>query len=256
MEKVYDNIVNWLIKFGPKVVVALLILFIGEWIIHLLRRWAKSLLVKRNVDVTLRPFLQSLVTILLQVGLFLMCMQVLDVKLTLLATLIGALGVAGGLALSGTMQNFASGILILLLKPYRVGDNIIAQAMEGSVASIQLFYTVITTYNNTTVIVPNSKLSNEVIINVSRMGKRRLDIQWKFPYTTNFDRVRQTLQATVDASDYIDKDPAPRIGIFQLDLDGYIVFINVWIAAHDFQDHRLELQEKMLQDLTKAGVRA
>jgi small conductance mechanosensitive channel len=255
MEKVYNNIVNWLITYGPKVVVALLILIIGEWLIHLARKWIKALLEKRHIDITLRPFVQSLASIILQVGLFLVCMQVLDVKLTLLATLIGAMGVAAGLALSGTMQNFASGILILLLKPYRVGDNIIAQAMEGSVSSIQLFYTVMTTYSNTTVIIPNSKLSNEVIINVSRMGQRRLDIQLKFGYNAGIDQVRKTIGDSLASVSFIQKEPGPRIGVLSLEPDGFIVVVNVWLQAHGFQDGKLELQETLLKDLTKAGLK-
>jgi len=256
MEKVYNNGLNWLVHFGPKVVIAILILVIGEWLIHFARKWIKALLEKRRIDITLRPFLQSLAAIMLQVGLFLACMQVLDVKLTLLATLIGAMGVAAGLALSGTMQNFASGILILLLKPYRVGDNIIAQTMEGSVASIQLFYTVITTYNNTTVIIPNSKLSNEVIINVSRMGHRRLEIQLKFSYNAGIDQVKKTIAESLASVSFIQKEPAPRIGVLSLEADGFIVVVNAWLEAHGFQDARLELQEKLLKDLTKAGLKA
>lgn len=103
--------------------------------------------------------------------------------MTMFAALVGAFGVAAGLALSGTLENFTSGILILLLKPFRVGDNIIAQAQEGTVTSIQLFYTVVLTFDNRTVIVPNSKLSNEVIINLSREGLRRMDIELKLAST-------------------------------------------------------------------------
>src|SRR6185312_5183593 len=101
-------------------------------------------------------------------------------EMTLFATVVGAFGVAAGLALSGTLQNFASGILILLLKPFKVGDNIITQGLEGTVTSIEIFYTLVTTFDNRSVIVPNSKLSNEVIINISREGRRRLDINYKF----------------------------------------------------------------------------
>ena len=127
--------------------------------------------------------MQGALNILLKILLALALLQVLGIQMTMFAALVGAFGVAAGLALSGTLENFTSGILILLLKPFRVGDNIIAQAQEGTVTSIQLFYTVVLTFDNRTVIVPNSKLSNEVIINLSREGLRRMDIELKLAST-------------------------------------------------------------------------
>ncbi len=124
------------------------------------------------------------------------------------AAIIGAFGVAAGLALSGTLQNFTSGILILWLKPFRVGDNIIAQGSEGTVTMIRIFYTIVTTFDNRTVIIPNSKLSNEVIVNLSREGNRRLDIVLRFEFSVPFEQVKAILEQTIHSQTDLLKEPA------------------------------------------------
>jgi small conductance mechanosensitive channel len=136
-----------------------------------------------------------------------------------------------------------------------VGDSIIAQGQEGIVSSIQIFFTVVTTYNNTTVIIPNSKLSNEVIINLSRQGKRRLDVELKFGFGISFEQVRSIVQQRIDRTEEILKDPAPNFGVSTVDPDGYKVMINIWVDAHKYHNVRLSFQEVIIDDLKAAGVR-
>ena len=174
------------------------------------------------------------------------CMQLVGIEMTIFVSMVAASSVAIGLALSGTMQNFASGILILLLKPYRVGDTIMAQNQQGIVKSIQLFYTVVVTFDNRTVIFPNSKLSNEVIINLSREGKRRLDIELVIPNTIAFEVVKQKIVDVLRADENIIHDPETRIGISSLDADKYKIMINAWTQAHGYEDTRLKLQEMLM----------
>src|SRR5206468_1067274 len=182
-------------------------------------------------------------------------MQILGIQMTIFAAVIGAFGVAAGLALSGTLQNFASGVLILLLKPYRVGDNISTQGQEGTVTTIQLFYTVILTFDNKTVIVPNSKLSNEVILNLSRQGTRRLDIELKFSYGYDFEQLKQIINKSVEDFGKINKEPEHRIGVSQLESDGFNIMINVWINAHGFEDTKYSFQQILVADLKKSGIK-
>jgi small conductance mechanosensitive channel len=182
-------------------------------------------------------------------------LQILGIKMTLFAALIAALGVAAGLALSGTLQNITSGIMILLLKPFRQGDNIIAQGQEGTVSSIQIFYTVVTTFDNRTVILPNSKLSNEVIINTSRQGTRRLDVELKFNYGIPLEQIREIVNKTIAASGNVLKEPLPRIGISSLDPDGFKVMINAWTNSHGFHDTRLAFQEQLMTNLKDGGIK-
>ncbi|GAC1455850.1 MAG: hypothetical protein NVSMB7_17470 [Chitinophagaceae bacterium] len=181
-------------------------------------------------------------------------MQIVGFGMTLFTTLIAGFSVAAGLALSGTLQNFASGVLILLLKPYKVGDNVVSQGQEGMVSSIQLFYTVILTFDNKTVIVPNSKLSNEIILNLSRQGKRRVDIELKFKYAIEYEKIKAAVTSCFQSLDNILKEPALRIGVSKLDTDNFSVIINTWIPAHGFEDGKLLINEKLMLDLKKEGM--
>ena len=253
--KFTDRAYDWILTYGPKLIFALIAFFTGQWLIRMLNRWFKKIISNDRFDVTLRPFLQNLFAIILQALLIVALMQVLGIQMTIFAALIGAFGVAAGLALSGTFQNFASGIIIILLKPFRVGDTVNTQEQEGTVTAIRLFYTVILTFNNTTVIVPNSKLSNEIIFNLSKEGKRRIDIEIKFNYGVDFEKMKNIVLTTIASFDQCLKDPAPRIGLQKFEADGYTMVINAWTKAHGFQDTRLSFQEQLLKDIKAAGIK-
>lgn len=246
LEKFYDRAFDWILVFGPRIIIAILLLIIGLWIIKILNRWLKKLLSGKNVDPSLRSFFLNLFVIGLKLLLFVLCLQMVGIEMTIFVSLVAAFGVAIGLALSGTMQNFASGILILLLKPYRVGDTIMAQGQQGIVTSIQLFYTVVLTFDNRTVIFPNSKLSNEVIINLSREGKRRIDIELIIPNTLSFDEAKAKILQVIKDDENIMSDPEPRIGISSLDADKYKIMLSAWTQAHGFEDAKLKLQEMLM----------
>lgn len=209
---------------------------------------------QKNFAPSLRPFLLGLLFTTMQVLLAIAIMQILGIQMSIFAALIASVGVAAGLALSGTLQNFTSGILILVLKPYRVGDNVVAQGNEGTVQSIQLFYTVITTYDNRTVIIPNSKLSNELIVNLSREGRRRLDTEMKVAFTVPFEKIKGIVEAAIRARKEILKDPAYRIGVSHIDPDCYRIIINLWLPAHGFEDERQGFREALLNSLRQSGI--
>jgi small conductance mechanosensitive channel len=253
LNKFYDHAYDWIIGYGPRFLFGMLALFIGLWLIKILLRWSHNGMHRKELDPSVKPFLLSLIGVVLRILLLLGVMQIIGIEMTLFTAVVGAFGVAAGLALSGTLQNFASGILILLLKPFVVGDNIITQGMEGTVTSIQIFYTIVTTFDNRVVIVPNSKLSNEVIINISREGSRRLDIQLKFGTEANYVQMKQLINEAIDKCENILTTPERRIGIAELQPDGYLVSINVWVNSHGFQDTKLQLQETILQDLKQAA---
>jgi len=246
---------DWLLRYGPRIIIAIILMFFGFWFIRKMRGWIAGTFVKREVDPTLQPFLVSFSGVLLQILLILTIIQVLGIPMTMFAALVGAFGVAAGLALSGTLQNFTSGILILLLKPFRVGDNIIAQGQEGTVSSIQIFYTLLTTFDNRTVVLPNSKLSNEVIVNLSREGIRRLDVELKFTFNIPFEEVKSILTNTLNAHKELLKEPTFRIGVSTVDADGYKVMVNTWVKPHGFQDIKLTLQENIIRDLIAKGIK-
>jgi small conductance mechanosensitive channel len=253
--KIYEKISNWVLTYGPRALLAVAILVAGIWIIRLSKRWFENFLSRRNLDKSLKPFLLGTLTIALQILLVLVLLQVLGIRMTMFAALAGAFGVAAGLALSGTLQNFTSGIIILLLRPFRVGDIIIAQGQEGTVTSIQIFYTVVLTFDNRTVIVPNSKLSNEIIINLSRQGNRRMDVEMKFSYKIPYERVKAIIEQAIDKADDLLNDPPLRIGIEGLEPDGYRVRINIWVKAFGFNDIRLAFQQRLIDEFRKSDVK-
>jgi len=255
LNKFYEQAQAWIIRVGPRILIAIVVLFIGLWLIKLIKRWTRNALHNRSVSSTLVPFLLNLVITALYVLLVLLLMQILGIQMTLFAAIVGGLSVAAGLALSGTLQNFASGILILLLKPFRMGDIIITQGQEGTVSSIQLFYTIITTFDSKTVIVPNSKLSNEIIINTSREGKRRMDVEFKVNYGVDLEQVRQIISGILKNDKDILDHPSPDIGISALDPDGYKIMVNAWVNPKGFQDEKLSLQEKIVQQIKAAGIK-
>ena len=234
---------------------ALAVLLIGIWALRVLNRWIKKGLLVKRINPSVRYFLQNLIAISLQIILVMVVLQIAGIQLTFLSAIIAGFTVTIGLALSGTLQNFVSGILILLLKPYRVGDNISTQGQEGSVTSIQLFYTIVLTFDNKTIIIPNGQLSNNVVINLSREGKRRLDIELKFPYAIDIPQVKKILQTSIDSSEHILPEPVARIGVSAIDYDWYTINVNVWINAHGFYDTKLLLQEKLISDLKAAGIK-
>ena len=199
-----------------------------------------------DVHMSLRPFFASVAFISLHVLLFLLVMQILGIRLTIFAALLAAMGAAAGLALSGTLQNFAGGILILMLKPFKVGDNIVAQGQEGTVTSIQIFFTIVTTFDNKTVIIPNSKLSNEIIINITQLGSRRLDITLKYPYTTAYGSINKILANLFKEMPEVCKEPPPRISILSMDKDDYTILIQLWVKAHGYEDSRFAINDKIM----------
>jgi len=251
-EKVYNALIQLVVQRGPAILAGVFVLLVGWWLIKLLSRTMSSILQRKNINPTLKPFLISIVITTLRVLLVIGVMQIMGIQLSIFAALIAAVGVAAGLALSGTLQNFASGILILILRPFEVGDNIIAQGQQGSVTSIQIFYTVVTTFDNQTVIIPNSKLSNEVIVNISKTGKRRMDIELKFSNSDRFEDVKQKIDAAIAETPNLLNDPPPRIGISSIESDGgYKVMLNVWVNAHGFMDTKMVFQQNLMKHLHK-----
>jgi small conductance mechanosensitive channel len=254
IDRFYDKVYTWILTFGPRILLAVILLIVGLWLIRLFKRWLGNVLERRHLAPSIKPFLQGTLTVALQVLLFFALLQILGVQMTVFAAVIGSFGVAAGFALSGTLQNFASGVLILLLKPYVVGDKIITQGQEGTVTSIQLFYTIVLTLDNKTVIVPNSKLSNEIIINLSRQGTRRLDVNLKFNYGYDFDKLKGIMLASIKEIKAILPVPEYRIGITALETDGFTISVQVWTNADGFENTKLVLHQTLVDDLKGSGI--
>jgi small conductance mechanosensitive channel len=255
LEEFYHQFHVWLVANGQNYIFGLVILVLGFTIIRILKTRLRSRMARRNVDSSLQPFFLSLTITTLYVLLMLSVFKIIGFELTVLSTIIGAFGVAAGLALSGTFQNFAGGVLILLLKPFEIKDNIIAQGQDGVVTSIQLFYTVLLTGDNRTVIIPNGKLFNEVIVNITREGKRRLDFELKLGYIVDVEQVKGIIHNAIKITKGVIRKPEPIVGVFALEIDGIRFTVRVWVDPVDYFDVKLFLQEKIVKDLRDADVK-
>jgi small conductance mechanosensitive channel len=252
--KFYDEFYTWLINSGIRVVTGIIVFFVGIWLVRILKSRLRKVLLKSKVNSSIQPFIFSLSIPALYVLLILLVIDILGLQLTMFTTIIGAFSVAVGLSLSGTFQNFAGGVLILLLKPFEVDDNIIAQGQEGKVTSILIFYTVLLTYDNRTIIIPNGKLFNEVIINLSREGKRRLDFDVKLAYAADIDKAKQIILDAIQSIDSILIDLPVRVGITGLEIDSIRVVVNVWLLPDDYLVTKIALMEKIIKELGAAGI--
>ncbi len=254
VKEFYQQFHHWLITRGPNYVFGILVFAIGLWIIRFLRTRLRLRLSQRKVHSSLQPFILSLTITSLYVLLIISVMNIVGFEMTIFTTIIGAFSVAAGLALSGTFQNFAGGVLILLLKPFELDDSILAQGQDGRVISIQIFYTVLLTADNKTVIIPNGKLFNEVIVNVTREGKRRLDFDIRLSYAADIDKAKQVMLDAIKSTKNILTDPAVRVGLIGLDNDSIRITINVWVEPANFLDVKIDLMEKIMKNLAAAGI--
>ncbi|RYY61569.1 MAG: mechanosensitive ion channel family protein [Chitinophagaceae bacterium] len=250
-----DRALNWIITHGPKIIIGFIVLIVGFWLIRVFGRVLRKTMERRSFNPSLRYFLQNLVVVTLQILLLIFGLGLMGVELTFLTAIFAGLTVAAGLALSGTLNNFVSGILILILHPYRVGDNIISQGQEGKVQSIQLFYTIILTYDNKTIIVPNGQLSNNVTINLSREGDRRLDVELKLSYGIEYEDVKRLVDDAVKSVENILHEPKYRVGVTKLEADKYTVEINMWLNADGYRDSSMVIHERIMEKLKQGGIK-
>ena len=193
VQTLWTKFIELSMSYGPKLILAIIVLIVGFWIIKKLLHLTELVMEKRNIEVSLRTFLKSLINIILKVLLLISVLQMVGVETTSFIAMLGAAGLAIGMALQGSLSNFAGGVLILLFKPYRVGDLIEAQGFTGVVEDIHIFTTKLTTAQGLTIIIPNSLLSNGNIVNHNILGRKRVDIVFGIDYGADIDTAKQVL---------------------------------------------------------------
>jgi small conductance mechanosensitive channel len=255
LDKLYDKAYDWVFTHGPNLFFGLILLVIGLRLIKFIRSRLRDRMSRNKIHSSLQPFFLSLSITALHILLIVTVMEIIGLQMTIFTTVIGAFSVAAGLALSGTLQNFAGGVLILLLKPFEIDDNIIAQGQDGIVTSIQLFYTVLLTFDHRTIIIPNGKLFNEVIVNITREGKRRLDFELKLGYIVDVDQVKSIIENAIKTTPKILEAPSSLVGVLALEIDGIKFTVRVWVNPNDYLIVKLSLQEKIVKDLREADVK-
>lgn len=243
------------VEFVSRLLVAVLIYVLGAWMIRILKRAFKILMEKRDVDLSLRTFLYSLASIGLNFILIVSIIGVLGVEMTSFVALFASAGIAIGMALSGTLQNFANGVFILLLKPYRVGDYIEVQQVSGTVKAIQITSTLLTTPDNRTIIIPNGVLLSGTIINYSQQKFRRVDWVFSIVYGDDYEKARKLLLDLIaDESRILSEPDAPAIWLGALGQSSVDVFVRVWVNAQDYWPVLFSMNEKVYKSFPEHGL--
>jgi len=255
LDTVIGKLIDLGVDLGGRILGALIIFIIGKFLISWANKLFAKLLIKRKVDTGVQTFLKSMVSLLLYVMLGLAVIGKLGIELTGFAALLASAGVAIGMALSGNLQNFAGGIIILIFRPYKVGDYIEASTgASGTVQEIQIFHTVLVTPDNKVVYAPNGAMSNAVVTNYSHKEVRRVDFSFGVEYGTDFDRVQAVLNSIIAADNRILSTPAPFIELGQLADSSVNITVRVWTKASDYWGVFFDMNKTVYATFNKEGI--
>ena len=250
-----NKLINAGIDLGGRILAALIIFIIGKFIINWANKLFAKMLEKRKVDASIQSFLKSIVNITLLVLLFLAVIGKLGIELTSFAALLASVGVAVGMALSGNLSNFAGGVIILVFRPYKVGDYIEASTgVSGTVTDIQIFHTVLTTPDNKVIFAPNGAMSGAVVTNYSRKDLRRVDFSFGVEYGTDFELVKATLLEIINKDNRIINDPAPFIELGALADSSVNITVRVWVKAIDYWAVNFDMNKNVYATFNEKGI--
>ncbi len=254
LQDLLDAAGNFVVTYGLRFLAAVILLIVGLWLSGKVSRVLYSMMEKREIDPSLRSFLKSLVSILLKILVIITVLTLVGVPMTSFIAILGAAGLAVGLALSGTLQNFAGGVLLLIIKPFKVGDFIEAQGFMGTVKDIQIFHTVLQTIDNVIVTVPNGGLSTGSVTNYSINPTRRG--QWVFgiAYGDSVPKAKDAIKEVLDNDPRVLEDPAPMIFLSKLNDSSVDITVRAWAKAEDFWPFSFDLHEKVYDAFQRAGI--
>lgn len=236
---------EFVLTYGGKLLLALVTLLAGLWLIGRLSKVLKKIFEMRAFEHTLQTFLIQLIATTLKLLLFISVITMAGIQMTSFIAILGAAGLAFGLALSGTLQNFAGGVMLLILKPFKAGDYIEAQGFNGTVKEIQIFHTILNTLDNKTIIIPNGPLSNGATTNYSTEPRRRVDWTFGISYSDNIDHAREIVLGLLNADKRILQDPAPFVGLISLGDNSVDLATRAWVETHDYWDVFFAINERV-----------
>ena len=254
LEKVIQQIITFSVDAGKSILLAAVIFIAGRFLISVINRLVVQMMERRKIDATIQSFLRSFINILLTILLLISVVSALGVNTTSFAALLASAGVAIGMALSGNLQNLAGGLIILLFKPYKVGDYIDAQGVSGTVKEIQIFHTVLTTPDNKIIYVPNGSLSSGSVTNYSISALRRVDWTIGVEYGTEIEKVRQTALDLIKKDSRILTDPAPFIALSALADSSVNITIRVWTKNEDYWGVFFDMNQNIYEVFNKEGI--
>ncbi len=245
LQAYWNTAIDMTMIYVPKLLLALVVLLVGMWVIARMLKIMDLAMNTASTDTSLARFLHSLASAVLKVLLLISVASMVGIATTSFVAVLGAAGLAIGLALQGSLANFAGGVLILLFKPYRVGDYIEAQGISGTVKEIQIFSTLIHTPDNKVIIVPNGALSNEVITNYSRASTRRADFIFGIGYDDDIKQAKVLIQELIAQDDRIHSDPEPLVVVSELGDSSVNLSVRVWVASANLSSVRYALTESV-----------
>lgn len=243
-----------LMTYGLNLVWAILTLVVGLWIVKFISRGVRKGLDKGETEETLKSFLTSIITILLKVMVYITALGMLGVEMTSFIAILGAAGLAVGLALSGALQNFAGGVMILLFRPFKAGHFIDAQGHMGTVKEIQIFSTILKTPDNKTILIPNGKLANDSMTNFSIEEKRRVDWTFGIGYGDDIDKAYEVINRLLSEDDRILDDPKPFLALKELADSSVNITVRVWVNAGDYWPVFFRMNEKVYKTFEDEGL--
>ncbi len=254
LEKVLQKLIDMGLAAGKNILLAIVVYIAGRFIIKLINRLMLRTFARRKVELSVQTFLKSFINILLTIILIVSVISVLGINTTSIAALLASAGVAVGMALSGNLQNLAGGLIILVFKPYKVGDYIEAQGTQGTVREIQIFHTIVTRPDSTLAYVPNGAMSSGLITNYSRNELRRLDFVVGVDYGVDVSRVEEITRRIVDNNPLVLSDPAPFIAVDALAESSVNVLIRVWSKTTDYWNLYYDLRREIYDTYNREGI--
>ncbi len=240
-----DGLMDRLIAFGIDLLIAVLIFAAGKLILKMIKKLIRNIFTKSGVDLGVAKFIDSIVNVLGYIIIFIIICGQIGIQTTSFITLLGTAGVSVGLALQGSLSNFAGGILILVGKPFVVGDYIIAENVEGTVKKIDIIYTTLTTVDNRTVKFPNGTLSNSIVINSTNQGKRRVDVPVGIGYQEDVAKAKKIAESVMKSCPMILPDEENAVVVRELGESSVNLEIRMWSATKDYFDAKFYLNEKV-----------
>jgi small conductance mechanosensitive channel len=249
-----ETLINLFVVWGPKLAGAILALIIGLWLANMITGGLSRRMEKSEVDPSLRPFLKSLVSTLLKVLVVVSVLGMVGIQMTSFIAILGAAGLAVGMALSGTLQNFAGGVMILIFKPFKVGDFIEAQGYAGTVNAIQIFNTILKTPDNKTIIIPNGGLSTASMVNYSTEPTRRVDWTFGIAYGDDIDKAKEVLRSLLATNESVLKDPAPFVELGELADSSVNFTVRAWVNAADYWTVHFYMLDMVYRRFAEEGL--
>ena len=249
-----QQLIDWGVGAGGRIIGAILIFVVGRFLISFIKKLLSKLLMKRHIDAGIQSFIKSLVNILLTILLIIAVIGKLGVETTSFAALLASAGVAVGMALSGNLQNFAGGLIVLLFRPFKVGDWIESQGVSGTVKEIQIFHTILTTGDNKVIYIPNGAMSSGVVTNYNTQTTRRVEWIVGVDYGEDYNKVQQIVRDILTADKRILTDPAPFIALHALDASSVNVVARVWVKTADYWGVYFDINKTIYETFNEKGI--